>query len=467
MGFLKRTKRKDLLASLSNMENDDYQQDSPELGRIYTRLSAGRSRFEKVMDNVLEALMKISSLDLSLHHYVDQLQNVSEDLSSATGSIYDAAKETPSVADAVSKQHEDLTNMIIDASAASGDAYQKVDESQRELTLIRDLSTRTIDGSKELKQDMDKLSQVVGQMNQVIDGINTISSQTNLLALNASIEAARAGEAGKGFAVVADEIRNLAEQTQNLTANMGSFVSDIYSASAKSAESVDNTLRSLEEVTEKIGLVWRLNEDNKEHLKKISDNISSMAGVSEEISSSMVELEMRSYEIDSQCGVLREKTEVLDSHGKDIGKIIVPLEEIEKILDHSAGEMGQLSQDAFYKLERQNFATYIDKAVSAHKAWLQRLKEIVDAGAVLPLQTDDRKCGFGHFYYAFTPTEPELQSAWKELGEKHKRFHSYAKQVMDALSSQDPDRAEDIYREASQYSEKLVSDLEHFKDMLR
>ena len=152
-----------------------------------------------------------------------------------------------------------------------------------------------------MQKDMDALLDVLEHMNEVISGINSISSQTNLLALNASIEAARAGEAGKGFAVVADEIRQLAEETQKLTANMGLFVEKIKDASQKSAKSVTTTIDALGTVTEKIGNVWEINDENQQHVSKVNDSISSLAAVSEEISSSMVVLESQTVSIKDQC----------------------------------------------------------------------------------------------------------------------------------------------------------------------
>ena len=164
----------------------------------------------------------------------------------------------------------------------------------------RDLSDNTIKSSREMQQDMNQLTGVIAQMNNVIAGINSISSQTNLLALNASIEAARAGDAGKGFAVVAEEIRQLADETQNLTANMGHFVTDIHTASEKSVRSVGTTIESLETVTQKINHVWELNEDNRRHLETITNSIASLAGLSEEITSSIIGLESRSADIKQQ-----------------------------------------------------------------------------------------------------------------------------------------------------------------------
>lgn len=465
MSILIRPKKQDLLLAMSELAEADYGTKSAELERMYRRLLKGRTQFEEVMANILDTLMQISSLDLSLSHYSEILQKVSDSVSGATELIHTASNETASISKMVSEQHEELTNTIIEVSEESNLVYQRIDESQQELTATKELSDNTISASSEMQQDMNQLSEIINQMNNVIAGINSISSQTNLLALNASIEAARAGEAGKGFAVVADEIRQLADETQKLTASMGHFVADIHNASAKSVESVDNTIGSLETVTQKISHVWELNEDNRQHVEKITNNISSLASLSEEISSSIIELESRSSDINDQCSVLHEDTENLQEHGKGIFNIVKPLETIEAALDESVKAMGVMAKDAFYKLEDQNFAGYIEKAITAHKNWLANLERIVEERTILPLQVNDRKCGFGHFYYAIEPTKPEVMKLWKELGEKHKKFHSYGKQAIDALFNEDYSKAESICREAKQYSATLISDLEQIKKM--
>lgn len=463
MGILIRSKKESLLSSMAELVDADYGKKSAEMEQIYRRLLTGRTRFEEAVANILDAVMQISSLDLSLNHYSETLQKVSDSVSEATELIHSASDEADSIARMVSVQHEELTNTIIEISEESNLVYQRIEESQKELTVTRELSDSTINVSKEMQKDMHQLSRVISQMNDVIAGINAISSQTNLLALNASIEAARAGEAGKGFAVVADEIRELADETKKLTANMGCFVADIRSASAKSVESMDNTIESLGTVTQNISHVWELNEENRQHLEKITNNISSLAGVSEEISSSVIELETRSSNINVQCGVLHEDTVQLWEHSKNIDDFAKPMAMIESTLDESVKIMGAMTKDAFYRLEDQKFAEYIGKAITAHKNWLANLERIVRERTILPLQVNDRKCGFGHFYYAMEPARPEVMKLWKELGEKHKKFHDYGKMVINALFDGDYSKAESVWREAGQYSAILLNDLEEIK----
>lgn len=467
MGFLIKGKKESLLLSISELADTDYGKKSAELEQIYRRLLAGRTSFVEAMAKNLDSVMQISSLDLSLNHYSEILKKISDSVSDATGLIHSASEEVDSIARAVSVQHEELTNTMIEISGESDRVYQRIDESQKELTTARELSDSTIDASKEMEKDMIHFSEVIKQMNDVIAGINTISSQTNLLALNASIEAARAGEAGKGFAVVADEIRELADETKNLTADMGCFVADIRSASANSAKSVENTIESLETVTKKIHHVWEQNENNRQHIEKITNNISSLASLSEEISSSVIELESRSADINVQCGTLHEDTVHLREHGKSIHNVVKPLETIESTLDQSLKIMGVMAKDAFYRLEDHRFAENIEKAITAHMNWLSNLEKIVKERTILPLQLDDRKCGFGHFYYAVEPLRPETKKLWKELGEKHKKFHAYGKQVIDALFDEDYSKAENIYQKTVQYSTTLISDLEKIKKLFQ
>lgn len=452
----------ELVKAVAEMRQADYSK-APELGAIYQRLIKGRKQFEEAMSDDIGAVMQISSLELSMNHHTDHMMEISHHVATATEIIFGAAAATAQVAGQVNEQHEDLTNTIIKASEESEEVHQKIEAGQTELTNIKGLSEQTIVASKEMQKDMDKLLEVINHMNEVIAGINSISSQTNLLALNASIEAARAGEAGRGFAVVADEIRGLAEETQKLTGNMGAFVEAIRSASEKSAASATDTIEALGEMTDKIKNVWELNDENQKHVSLINEEIASLAAVSEEISSSMTELETQAANIEMQCDELKDNTGYLRDDCKKLQDVIRPISQIETTLDNAARKMGKMTDDPFFRMEKSEFAKYIAAAIQAHNTWLANLKRMVDERVVLPLQLDDSKCGFGHFYYAMTPKTPEIRPIWDALEAKHKKFHSYGSDVTKALFAEDYTKAEQLYNEAENYSKGLIADLESMK----
>lgn len=452
----------ELVKSVAALEPVDYSKD-PGLGEIYQRLIKGRNQFEQVLADDIQAVMKISSLDISLKHHTEHMIETVDSVANATEVILGAAEESAAVAEEVNEQHEELTNTIIRASEETEEVYKKIEAGQTELTNIKGLSGQTVTASREMQKDMDELLDVIKHMNDVIAGINSISSQTNLLALNASIEAARAGEAGRGFAVVADEIRSLAEETQKLTANMGQFVEGIKAASEKSAISAANTIEALDTMTEKIENVWTLNNENQEHVSRVNESISSLAAVSQEISSSMTILETQASSIEEQCGELRSSAGNMHDVSVRLQAETDPVQEIETILDDAAKKMGAMTEDVFFRLEPLEFAGYIARAIDAHRKWLASLKDMVDNRVVMPLQLDATRCGFGHFYYAMRPKSSELLSIWDPLGEKHKRFHGYGSQVIEALFAENYGRAEEVYREAEQYSTELISDLEQIK----
>lgn len=460
MEFMK--KKSNLLSSMAELKEADYSK-QPEVEAIYHRLLKGREQFEAVMDKDISAVMEISSLDLILKQQTEELINISESVGNATEEIREAAEESSIVAGQVNDQHEDLTKTIVQAAEDTNEVHKKIEAGQNELSIIKNLSEETIEDSKEMQKDMDALLGIIQHMNEVISGINSISSQTNLLALNASIEAARAGEAGRGFAVVAEEIRQLAEETQKMTANMGEFVERIKDASQKSAKSVMSTIEALGQVTEKIGNVWALNDENQKHVSHVNDSISSLAAVSEEISSSMVEMETQSVNIKNQCVTLEESTSLLRSVSQKMKQATEPVITIEKMLDEASKQLGDMTDDAFFRMEYKEFAKYMDRAIQAHQAWLGNLEKMIESSSLMPLQFDAAKCGFGHFYYSMTPKTPEIREIWKNVENKHKKFHSYGKEVKDAIMNEDYTLAERKYHEAEQSSKELIADFERMK----
>ena len=458
--------KNDLVQSVAALESADYSK-QPELGNIYKRISDGRVKFEEAFSNDIQAVMEISSLELSIKHHEKTMSELSNNVADATSVISSAASESSAIAGQVNEQHEELTNTIIEASEETDSVHKAIESSQEELTTVKELSDQTIEVSKEMQTDMNELLDVINHMNEVISGINAISNQTNLLALNASIEAARAGDAGRGFAVVADEIRSLAEETQKLTDKMGTFVAGIKTASEKTNKSTSQTIEVLNTMTQKIVNVWELNDKNQQHLAKVNDNISSLAAVSEEISSSMAEMEAQAERIEEQCMSLKDDTAQMRETIRDMEKVTAPIAGIEKTLDKAARIMGGMTKDPFYDLTNQEFVKYVESAINAHGAWLDKLKEMVDSQTILPLQQDSSKCGFGHFYYAITPKNPELVAIWKPMEEKHRKFHNFGADAVKAIFNEDYSRAKSIYKDAERYSEDLISDMRKLLNVLR
>ncbi len=435
-------KNSDLVNAVAELKSADYSRE-PELNAIYQRLVRSREQFVELLEKNVKAVMQISSLDLTMQHETDKILAISNNVEQATESLFGSSGSS-------NNQQEELTNTIVGVSEEVAEVYKKIEDCQRELTGIRDLSSQTIQISSEMQTDMDNLLDVINRMSEVIAGIDSISLQTNLLSLNASIEAARAGSAGRGFAVVAAEIRGLAAKTQELNGNMGTFVEEIKNASQKSASSAKETVNALGMMTEKIGTIWSLNDESQNHVSKVNDSMGSITAVSEEISSSMAEMEHQ----------LRDSTDFMRSVSQELKTATEPVVEIEKTLDDSVKQMGVMSEDSFFRLKNSEFAKHIHNAITAHKTWLKNLENIAKKRSIMPLQLDSTKCGFGHFYYAMTPNTPEIRPIWNALGDKHKRFHKYGGEVIQALNNADYPMAEQLCAEAKDFSRELISDME-------
>ncbi len=90
------------------------------------------------------------------------------------------------------------------------------------------LASRMAEAGDALRHDLEVAAH--DARHRAIDARNRIDSiarTVRLISLNARVEAARAGSSGRAFGVIADEIKSLSEQTEKVSAEMGTSVDEI------------------------------------------------------------------------------------------------------------------------------------------------------------------------------------------------------------------------------------------------
>lgn len=257
-------------------------------GDMTTRLpvDSGDAELAVLSEKLNRMLDSLSGMVKGIQRAASEIASSSTQILAATaqhnaGATEQAASISQTTA-GVDEVRRTAENAAEQADSVSEKALASVRTSEAGLTAVE----QTIDGMGRVKIKVEQiadnilsLTEQTEQISNIIKTVNDLANQSNLLALNASIEASRAGEHGKGFAVVAAEVRNLAEQSQQATAQVKGILEDIQAATAVAAAATQAGIHDVDEGVQVAGKAGAT-------IREIADGIRASADVAATITAS-------------------------------------------------------------------------------------------------------------------------------------------------------------------------------------
>ncbi len=421
-----------------------------------SRLKLGKENVSGILKGILGIATQLSSFDLELKFHSKKIADASKDISRMVSSVFSAAEETTAAITEVTNANSELITSIEEISSEAGSLSENTKKSNEMLEHIKNENVNVIRVSENMKIDVDNFIDIVNKLRDNVEGIFGISEQTNLLALNASIEAARAGEAGKGFTVVAEEIRKLSDSTKQALGSMNELLKEIGNASQKSSSSVNDTLNSINKVNSDVEVMSTIMKTNSDSIDHISESLVGIAAVNEELNASLQEVTSAMNEISDDTGHINQHAAELAEVGSHISSMADSMTDIEQDSEALARRGGELSNDMYYGLSNDDFKNAVEAAITAHSVWMDKLRSMADNMKVTPLQTDDHKCGFGHFYHSVMPKSEKILPIWNEINGIHHHLHKTGENVIDSILQNNIDETKLYIAEATSSSEKII-----------
>lgn len=426
--------------------------------------------FEKLFDNerkmseaakkILSIAASLSSFDVNMSYISYNLMDFAKEMALLSESNLAIVEQTTASMSEVNETVNETSATLDNLAEASQILMSRNNTSLSQLSEINQLKDNVVNDANIMSNQIQQLVEMANNINYIVNSVKAIADQTNLLALNASIEAARAGEHGRGFAVVAQEIRKLADDTKKSLEGMNSFVMNIHKAAQDGKSSMDNTLKSTVEMSEKLGEVTETIGKNVEMLGSTIDNVmainKSMEGI--KIATNEISQAMETSSADAEKLSLMTRT-IADDSARS-AEFAKQISQIDDELSDVVKDMLNALHGSINAIDNEELLRNINQARDAHKNWMNALKQIVDEMKVYPLQVNGEKCAFGHFYHSIKMDHPEVKQDWEAIDSVHSELHGYGQMVIEAVKENDSEKAKEYYAEAVEFSKNVLEKLE-------
>lgn len=220
----------------------------------------------EMLKEIIEAVNIISASSAQMMASTTQLTTSALETAAAVVETTTTTEEVKQTAKIISQKAGNVSETMKNATEYSRNGKNSVES--------------TINGVKNMRQQIQHISDSIVKLSEqslaisnITTSVSDIASQSNLLAVNASIEASKAGEQGKGFSVVAQEVRNLAEQSKELTSQVRIILNDVQKA-------ISAAVMATEQGGKVIETTFQQSDETLNNISLVSDSVNHSAQAS-------------------------------------------------------------------------------------------------------------------------------------------------------------------------------------------